>query len=66
VKPAEVLAALDSNAADLARVGSERERLMGRARVLILAADSAGVARVTIVARSGLSRMTVYKILGAG
>lgn len=62
--PVEALAALDANAAELARNNSERDGLMARARVLILAADAAGVDRTTIINRSGLSRRTVYKMLG--
>lgn len=64
VTPVEALAALDANAAELARNNSERDGLMARARVLILAADAAGVDRTTIINRSGLSRRTVYKMLG--
>lgn len=60
----QALVALDANATELARNGSERDSLMARARVLILAADAAGVDRTTIINRSGLSRRTVYKILG--
>lgn len=64
VTQAAALEALDANATELARNGSERDRLMARARVLILAADAAGVDRTTIINRSGLSRRTVYKMLG--
>jgi len=57
-----VLAALDQNAAARARVGAARNQLMVTARVLVLAADDAGVDRSTIIAHSGLSRRTVYKM----
>ena len=58
----EVLAALTNNAAARAGVSAERDLLMAEAARLVVAADTAGVDRTTIINCSGLSRRTVYKM----
>lgn len=63
ISKTEALAALDETAAELADVQAKREDVMKRIEANILAADRAGVPRMTIVKRSGVSLRTAYKIL---